>query len=160
MLRFTRSKTLLLVLALNLSVLSSAAWADDVFGKRPQIKDAVQISTLLESPDKYINKEIKIQGIAMDVCPMRGCWMKIQSDKKRQHLLVKVKDGEMVFPMSARGKHTVVQGKLIKRVVSVEHLREMAAEQAKEKGEKFDPGSIKEPKTVYMFVPSGVVIKD
>lgn len=151
--------TLSLSFALSFAAVSPAL-ADDVFGKRPQIKDAVQISQLLEHPEKYLGREIKIQGIAMDVCPMRGCWMKIKSDKKRQSLLVKVKDGEMVFPMSARGKHTVIQGKLLKRVLSVKQQREMGAERAKETGKSFDPKSITQPKVLYSFSPTGVVIQD
>ena len=147
-------------LALTGGVLSGPALADAVFGKRPVLKDVVKISTLLDQPEQYLNKEIKVEGIATDVCPMRGCWMKIQSDRKKESLLIKVNDGEMVFPISARGKNTVIQGKLVKRSIPVNEVIELEKARAEKAGKKFDPASVKGPRTVYMFKPSGVVIAD
>lgn len=137
----------------------SAFAADQVFGNRPTLKDAIPVSTLLDAPEKYLGKTIKIQGIATDVCPMRGCWMKIQSDRKKESLLIKVNDGEMVFPISARGKHTVIQGTLIKKMMPIKEVIEIEAARAKKAGKAFNPKSITSPRTVYMFKPSGVVIE-
>lgn len=145
-------------LALSGGMLSGNALADTVFGKRPVLKDVVKISTLLDQPEQYLNKEIKVEGIATDVCPMRGCWMKIQSDRKKESLLIKVNDGEMVFPMSARGKNTVIQGKLVKRTIPVKEVIELEKARAEKAGQKFDPASVKGPRTLYMFQPTGVII--
>lgn len=154
-------KTFLTLTLLSSVILSPAAFAqDDIFGQPIKVKDAVQISEILAKPQKYLNKEIKVQGIVTNVCPMRGCWMKVQSDKKRQSLFIKVKDGEMVFPMSARGRHSVLQGKLVKRMMPIKEVIEVEREKAKKANKPFDPKSITKPRTVYMFVPSGVVIKE
>jgi len=154
-------KKWLMTALISASVLAGpAAFADTVFGNRPALKDVVKISTLLDNPAQYLNKEIKVEGIATDVCPMRGCWMKIQSDRKKESLLIKVNDGEMVFPMSARGKNIVLQGKLVKRTIPVNEVIEIEAARAKKAGKKFDPASVKGPRTVYMFQPSGVVVQD
>lgn len=147
-------------LALSSSILSGQALADTVFGTRPVLKDVVKISTLLDNPEQYLNKEIKVEGIATDVCPMRGCWMRIQSDRKKESLLIKVNDGEMVFPMSARGKSTVIQGKLVKRTLPVKEVIEIEKARAEKAGTQFDAASVKGPRTIYMFKPSGVVIAD
>jgi hypothetical protein len=151
-----------LALALSLSTLlslSSPVLAETVFGKRPVLKNVILISQLLDHPDKYVGKEIRVEGIATDVCPTRGCWMKIQSDRKQQSLVLKVNDGEMVFPISARGKQIVVQGKLVKKVMLVKDVIELEQARAKEKGKKFDPASVKGPRISYVFQPSGVVVK-
>lgn len=154
--RFTKISLQMLMLS---TLLAPAALAGEtVFGKRPVLKDVVKISSLLEHPEKYVGKEIKVEGIAMDVCPMRGCWMKIKSDRKKESLLIKVNDGEMVFPMSARGKHVVLQGKLVKKSIPVADVIEIEKARAKKEGKTFDPKSVKGPRTVYQFQPTGVVI--
>lgn len=132
--------------------------ADTVFGTRPNLPGVIKISELLEHPDKYVGKEIKVEGIATDVCPKRGCWMTVQSDKKAQSLFVKVADGEMVFPMSARGKHVVLQGKLHKFTMSLEQTIAFEKERASETGKTFDPKSVTKPRVQYLFKPSGAVI--
>ena len=153
-------KIKIITLALtSLLLMPSAFAADQVFGDRPNLKGTIPVSTLLDAPQKYLGKTVKIQGIATDVCPMRGCWMKIQSDRKKESLLIKVNDGEMVFPLSAQGKHTVIQGKLVKKMIPIKEVIEIEAARAKKAGKAFDPKSIKSPRTVYMFQPTGVVIE-
>ncbi|MGV3525998.1 MAG: DUF4920 domain-containing protein [Candidatus Sericytochromatia bacterium] len=142
----------------TLLTLSSPVWAETVFGKAPALTNVIKISALLDNPEQYLNKEIRVEGIATDVCPMRGCWMKVQSDRKQQSLLIKVNDGEMVFPMSARGKHVVLQGKLVKKVMPVKDVIEIEKARAKKEGKPFDAASVKGPRISYVFQPSGVVI--
>lgn len=154
-----RKKTLSLALLMALSF-SSLAQAESVFGERPKLKGLVKISTLLEHPKDYLGKEIKIEGIAMDVCPKRGCWMKIKSDRKKESLLIKVNDGEMVFPMSARGKNTVLQGRLVQSSMPEHEVIELEKARAEKAGKKFDPASVKGPRISYKFIPSGVIIQD
>ncbi len=149
-----------LALSLSLYLSTSALAADKVFGERPNLKDTVKISQILDAPEKYLGKVIQVEGIVMDVCPMRGCWMKVKSDRKKENLFIKVNDGEMVFPMSARGKNTVIKGKLVKQVMPVKDVIEVEKARAEKKGEKFDPKSVKGPRTSYMFKPIGVVIQD
>ncbi|MGE3726135.1 MAG: DUF4920 domain-containing protein [Candidatus Sericytochromatia bacterium] len=143
---------------LTLLGLSNPVGAETLFGKAPSLKNVIKISALLEHPEHYLGKEIRVEGIATDVCPMRGCWMKIQSDRKKQSLILKVNDGEMVFPMSARGKHIVVQGKLVKKVMPLKDVIEIERERAKKENKPFNPASIKGPRISYVFQPSGVVV--
>lgn len=143
---------------LTLITLTGPAGAETLFGKPPTLKNVIKISALLDHPEKYLGKELRVEGIATDVCSMRGCWMKIQSDRKQQSLILKVNDGEMVFPMSARGKHIVVQGKLVKKIMPVKDVIEIERERAKKAGKPFDPASVKGPRISYVFQPSGVVI--
>lgn len=153
-------KVLSLLLTTGLILIPGAQAADKIFGERPTLKNTVKISAILDAPEKYLGKVIQVEGIVMDVCPMRGCWMKVKSDRKKENLFIKVNDGEMVFPMSARGKNTVIKGKLVKQVMPLKDVIEIEKARAEKKGEKFDPSSVKGPRTSYMFKPIGVVIED
>lgn len=153
-------KRLSATMALILMLAQAPVLADTVFGTRPNLPGVVRISEMLDHPDKYVGKVIKVEGIATDVCPKRGCWMTIQSDRKQQSLFVKVQDGEMVFPMSARGKHIVLQGKLFKINMSLEETRAFEKERALETGRSFDPNSVKKASVKFVFKPSGVIVLD
>jgi len=130
------------------------------FGEEIKTKDTVKISVILENPEKFLNKTVKVEGIISDVCKRKGCWMDLASDKEFQTLKVKVKDGDMVFPLTFKGKFAVVEGKLYKLSYSKEQLIEQRKHQAEENGIKFDPTTVKEGITVYQFRPTGVVIKE
>ena len=59
-----------------------------------------------------------VSGIISEVCPMRGCWMKISSDNPEEFIIVKVADGEIVFPLSANGKTVIAEGQFVKLELS------------------------------------------
>jgi len=129
------------------------------YGAGANAKEAIKISEVLESPDKFLDKEITVAGLIVDVCPKRGCWMMFASDKKFQTLRIKVNDGEMVFPLSARGHDGTARGKLVGNKLSQEQTIKHFQHLAEEKGEKFDPASVTGPTTVYMLKASGAVVK-
>ena len=82
------------------------------FGKDISIKKSTQVSALLEKPDEYIGKTVRIEGTVLNVCKMKGCWMEVASDKEFQSIVVKVDDGVIVLPMEAKGKKAIVEGTL------------------------------------------------
>ena len=52
---------------------------------------------------KFIGSDL---GKILEVCPMRGCWINIGIPKNPQNYIrVKVTDGEIVFPLSSKGKN-------------------------------------------------------
>jgi hypothetical protein len=57
-------------------------------------------------------KTVRIAGTVSAVCPMRGCWMDIAGDGG-ETIRIKVKDGEVVFPATAKGKRVVAEGVLV-----------------------------------------------
>ena len=130
------------------------------FGEEIKTKDTVKISVILENPEKFLNKIVKVEGIISDVCKRKGCWMDIASDKEFQTLKVKVEDGAMVFPLTFKGKFAVVEGKLYKHSYSKKQLIEQKKHQAEEHGTKFDPSTVKEGMTVYQLRPTGVIVKE
>ena len=130
------------------------------FGEELKLDKSSKISVMLETPEKFLKKTVRIEGMVTGVCKMRGCWMDIASDKEFQKLKIKVKDGDMVFPLTAKGKYAVAEGTLYKISLTKKQVIEMKKHQAKEHGTKFDPDSVKSGMTFYQFKPVGVVIKN
>ena len=127
-------------------------------GKGITLKDTTKISTILANPDKFVGKQVLVKGRVVDVCKKRGCWMEIASDKDFQTIRVKVKDGEIVFPLEAKGHEALVEGIVEKLVISKEQLIKSMEHHAKEHGEKFDPSTITEGKTIYRLKGLGAKI--
>lgn len=143
------------------SLLTFSAFAKDTkFGPDLTIKNKTNVSEILVKPELFVGKNLLIEGVALDVCKERGCWIKISSDKKKQSIKIKVDDGDMVFPADSIGKNIKAEGSIYKVEISKEDIIEMEKEKAKNKSTKFDPKSIKEGKTIYMFKPKSVVITD
>lgn len=153
-------KILSVITGLTLAVLlfSQATFADQVFGTGADMTSHVDIPVILDNPDDYLEKDVTIKGKIVKVCKKRGCWVELAAGEKYKTLRVKVRDGEMVFPLSAMGKDAYATGQLEKQVMSVEEARKMFAHRAKEHKETFDPASITEPVVTYQLKPHGVTI--
>lgn len=148
----------ILAAALVGSVLSALA-GESTFGKGVTLKETTRISDLYSAPDKFVGKEVRVEGTITDVCSKRGCWMQIASDKEFQTLRFKVEDGVIVIPMEAKGKKAVAQGKLAKSELSKEQALEQAKHFAEENGKPFDPKSVTGPQTVLTLHGTGAVIQ-
>lgn len=118
-------------------------------GKEISLKETTKVSDVLAKPSAFVGKTVLIQGKVLDVCTERGCWMKVSSDKKKENIIIKVKDGEMVFPLDAKGKDVSIEGELFE----VKMSKKMEGEMKKDHHKKED---YKEAKKVYMFKPVGV----
>lgn len=138
------------------------------FGAKFKEKETTPISKILEDFKSYQEKEVVISGMVTNVCSMRGCWMEFASDKQYQTLRIKVQDGDMVFPLSAKGKSAIAKGKLSSKTYTKDELIAMEKERIeyfRKKGN--DKGviaseeriaKINGPKTFHQFIPSGVRI--
>ncbi|MGE5410775.1 MAG: DUF4920 domain-containing protein [Clostridiales bacterium] len=128
-------------------------------GKELTLKNKTKVSEILKKPDSFVGKKVLIEGMVVDVCSKRGCWMEIASDKSFQKIKVKVNDGEIVFPMEAKGKTAKVEGTVYQIKMTKEQAIERKKEEAKEKGKTFDPNSVKGPETIYQIKGLGAEIK-
>jgi hypothetical protein len=80
-------------------------------GAGVSLKDATPIATILAAPDDFVGKTIRVDGVATAVCEDMGCWMSIASEADAEKTIrVKVEDGVIVFPMSAKGKKVSAEG--------------------------------------------------
>ena len=87
---------------------------DGLYGKGISLKIKNEIGTLLNIPNNYLGKNVLVSGEISEVCPMRGCWIDVKDINSGSHIRIKVTDGQIVFPLSAKGKYVDVQGKFIK----------------------------------------------
>jgi hypothetical protein len=122
--------------------------------------ESVSITALNADPAAYDGKIVRVEGMVTDVCAKRGCWMEIAGEKPGEKARLKVEDGEMVFPMSAKGKTAMAQGKIVAQKLSLEETRAMEKHYAEEAGRPFDPESIKEGKTVFRIEGTGAKISN
>lgn len=151
----------LLLPALLLLALACPAFAADgtKYGKGVTGPEIVKISELMAHPDTYVGKTVRVEGLVLDVCPKRGCWMELASDREFESLRIKVDDGVIVFPLEAKGKKAVAEGVLEKHELSVDDQIAQGKHHAEETGKPFDPKSITGPKNFYQIRGTGAVIR-
>ena len=87
-----------------------------------------------------------------------GCWIDIAGKRPYEKMQVKVDDGVIVFPVNAKGKNAVAEGVFEELKLSKEQVIEMKKHQARERGEEFDPSTVKGPMTIYRIKGSGAVV--
>jgi co-chaperonin GroES (HSP10) len=148
------------IILLAAFIFTNSFAADKKLGKKLTLKETTKVSNILSTPDKFVGKKVLVEGTVLDVCSKRGCWMEIASDKKHEKIKVKVKDGEIVFPMEAKGKTAKVEGEIYKIEMSKEDAIKAGEHEAKEHGTKFDPASVKGPIVKYQIKGLGAEIKD
>ncbi|MBL7960769.1 DUF4920 domain-containing protein, partial [bacterium] len=85
-------------------------------------------------------------------------WMELASDAEFQKIKIKVEDGEIIFPVTAKGKTARVEGVVESIELSKENALKYYEHQAEEKGGTFDPASVTGPVTIYQIRGTGAVI--
>lgn len=152
--------TILTLIFANLSFAVDGETKTNTLGKTITLTEVTSISEILENPQEFLGDTVLVSGTVIDVCKKRGCWMEIASDSAFQSIKVKVKDGVIVFPMSAKGGNALVEGVVEQLVFTKEEVIKMEQHQADEQGTEFDPATITEGKTIYRIRGIGVVIEE
>lgn len=101
---------LVLVLLVALPLLA----AEKKLGKGISIKSATPVKEILANPEKFLGKDVMVDGEMTKVCQMAGCWVMVKDASSPEPIMVKVQDGVIVFPKDGAGKKIAVQGKLEK----------------------------------------------
>lgn len=127
---------LTILFILSASILLTAQ--ETKLGKEISLKEKVLISNILTSPEKYVGKKVLVEGTIVDVCENRGCWIEVAGDKPFTKIKVKVKDGEIVFPVSAKGKKVTVEGEVYALTMSKSEMIEQMMHESEENGIKAD----------------------
>ena len=149
---------ILFLAILSMSITFALGDDKDKYGATISLKEKTNISEILSNPDEYLDKTVLVEGEVLDVCPMAGCWIELKSDVEGEKIKVKVKDGEIVFPMKAKGYNALVEGKIYKIELTVEKAVEYFQHQAEERGEEFDPSTVTELVTIYQLKGIGAEI--
>lgn len=147
---------------LVLSLLASGSWMaageGEAYGRPLTGQDTVPISTLLEDPEPYLGKVVRVEGLVTGVCEKRGCWMTLAGERDFEQIRIKVEDGVIVFPMEAKGHRAVAEGLLTKVEMTLEQTVAYRQHHAEEHGEAFDPASVTEPMSFLQIQGTGAVI--
>lgn len=127
-------------------------------GKELTLTEKTKISEIITSPEEFLGKTVLVEGEVLDVCPAAGCWMELKSDDGDGKIKVKVRDGDIVFPMSAKGKKAVVEGTVYKIELTRDEAVEYYKHIAEETGREFDPSTVTGPVTIYQIRGLGAEI--
>jgi len=138
---------------------SLPAFAADKYGKSINLKETTRISEIEKNPKSFIGKKVLVRGIVVEVCAKRGCWLDIASDTPFEKIQIKVTDGVIVFPMSARGHNALVEGVVEELQLSKKDAIDYHRHKAEEKGLKFDDSSITGPENIYRIRAIGAVVE-
>lgn len=123
--------------------LAGSVQAAETYGGGVTLAETTSIGKILAEPDLYVGRPVRIEGQVTDVCPMKGCWMEI-SEPEGDRLRIKVDDGVIVFPRTAKGKMAVAEGVLEKIPMDREEYVRWMSHIAHEKGETFDESKVGE----------------
>jgi len=137
---------------------TKAAAPGKTFGAGVKLAQSTPIDTILKDPKAWNGKTVRVEGMIVDVCPKRGCWMELAGSEPGQKLKFKVTDGEMVFPMDAKGQRATAEGVIAVKELSIEESKQYAEYQAKEYGKPYDPASITAPMVIARLDGTGAVI--
>jgi len=130
----------------------------DKYGKEISLKEKTTISKILAQPEEFVGKTVLVEGEILEVCAMAGCWMELKSDAENQKVKIKVKDGDIVFPVEARGKNAIVEGVVYKIELTKEEAIEYYEHVAAEQGTEFDTSTVTGPIILYQIKGIGAEI--
>lgn len=89
------------------------------YGSGVSLTDTTPLVRVLDRTGDFDGKTVRVEGIVKAVCTHMGCWMALApvDAPDGRTMLVKVDDGVIVFPVSAKGRRAVAQG-VVERVRS------------------------------------------
>src|SRR5690349_15231218 len=138
---------LMLAVAVTAVAVADEAAKGESYGTGVTLTETTSIREILARPDDFVGKKVRIEGPVLDVCPMKGCWMELGAASKEggpASLRIKVEDGVIAYPVTAKGKLAVAEGTVgalrMPRTQDVDGL----APGAVERGGKVDPASVGE----------------
>lgn len=112
------------------------------YGDGVALTASTPISDLATKPDQFVGKKVRVDGVVEAVCENMGCWMQIKDEKSDKTVRIKVDDGVIVFPVSAKGKKASAEGVFQKVDAAAEaaHHSEMEKAETAAKTAKPDAG--------------------
>lgn len=102
------------------------------YGAGVSMSETTAIASLAATPESFLGKKVRVDGVVAAVCENMGCWMQLKDEASGQAVRVKVDDGVIVFPVSAKGRKASAEGVFEKVDTAAEaaHHEEMAKKAA------------------------------
>jgi hypothetical protein len=97
---------------LPIALVASLTAQETSLGKGVTLTAATSIKTVAERPADFVGKTLRVDGVATAVCTHMGCWMAVapEGDPAGATIRLKVDDGVIVFPVTAKGKRVSAEG--------------------------------------------------
>ena len=127
------------------------------YGAGIVLQQPTSIAQILSEPTSYEGKIVQVAGTVSAVCARRGCWMEVADGDATMR--VKVTDGEIVFPLSAKGHKATVEGVVEKIEMTEEQHKAWKQHDAEERGVSFDAATVSGPYTMWRLAGLGARIE-
>lgn len=149
--RLTRQSMAVVLVALAFGVVTQAA--ETKYGAGVTIAKATPIKDLYASPESFVGKTVRVDGVVTAVCTEMGCWLALgATDNPDQAVRFQADhDGKIVFPIALKGKQASAEGVFIKIGAGDKEAKEAAGEHAASQPKAADFGSR------YQFKVTGAV---
>jgi len=126
----------------------------DWYGEKISTDGAVALNTVAAKLSGTEAIETKVKAKIVDVCPNKGCWLKLELENG-ETAMVKMKDYGFFLPLAAIGKTVVIDGEMKMKTTSVSELRHYAEDAKKSKEEI---AAITQPKKEVSVLAKGIVV--
>ena len=139
---------------LAFALVAVQAQTPQTFGAGVSLKESTPLVRLLDNPAQFEGKTVRVEGTVQAVCEHMGCWMAFAADgaKDGRTLLIKVDEGVIVFPVSAKGHRATAEGVIQRIGANDAEGREAATEHAKETGNAADA------RTMWQLKATGAIV--
>jgi hypothetical protein len=127
-----RVRSGLVAIAVAVMALGGSVLADTKFGAGVTLTKATPISELYASPEKFVGKTVRVDGVVTAVCTEMGCWLAIgATGNPDQAVRFQAEhDGKIVFPISLMGQKASAEGVFVKIGAGDHEAKEAAGEHA------------------------------
>ena len=99
------------------------------FGKPFTLEKTIQSSALLNKPEAFVGKKIRVEGKVTDVCQKMGCWLVITDDEKSMRITTK---GHKFFvAKDGTGSRCHIEGEVIARAKDPSRTAHFESESSK-----------------------------
>lgn len=115
----------------------------------------VSLAKVLENPNDYAEKTVRVEGVIVRSCKMEGCWMELAPAKDAKSVRVKMKDHGFFIPLNSAGAMAKAEGVFSVKTLSkaeVDHL-------INDDGAKFDKRNADGSVTEISFEATGVELR-
>jgi Domain of unknown function (DUF4920) len=126
----------------------------DWYGEKITPDGAVSLADVATKLDKTESVDTKIKAKIVEVCPNKGCWLKLQVNDSTT-AMVKMKDYGFFLPLAAKGKTVVLDGEVKMKTTSVAELKHYAEDAKKSKEEI---AAITKPEKEIRVLAKGIVV--
>ena len=72
---------------------ASGTLVGTTYGEALTLTEVTPVSLILDNPNDFVGETVLVEGMVVEVCENKGCWLDIASDRDYEKIQVKVDDG-------------------------------------------------------------------